>query len=128
MAYAIVAPRLRRGFQLSLSARAAVAAVSALVALAAVPAAAQADRISIGAAERIWYDSNYAGACGAGATFYCAQKTSWDCAEPYGAMSRFCVGYYVRGPGWPVTSKTRCKATGFVNYSNRDYLSNVCWA
>jgi hypothetical protein len=90
--------------------------------------AASADRIGKADAERIWYNSNYAGACGAGTVFYCAQKTSWECPEAYGATSRWCVGYYVRGPGWPVTSKIHCKATGWVNWNNRDYLTNSCWA
>lgn len=94
----------------------------------AAPASAQAARISQSQAESIWYSSNYAGACGAGAGWYCAQKNSWDCSEAYGALSRRCVGYYVRGPGWPVTSKIHCYAEGFVNASNQGYFTNYCWA
>ena len=96
--------------------------------MAAPASNASAARISISKAEEIWYDSNYAGACGAGATWYCAQKTSWDCTEAYGALSRRCYGYYVRGPGWPITSKIHCYAEGFVNTSNRDYFTNYCWS
>jgi hypothetical protein len=81
-------------------------------------------------AEAKYRSSNYAGACGAGATFYCAQKNSEDCGTLSGNHYRKCVGYYVRGPGWPVTSKIHCRTSALYDHDHNSFsvLSNECWA
>lgn len=108
-----------------------VAVVVALTVLFAIVAVskAEAHHYSAAAANEAWRATNYGGACGAGATFYCATLQTSNCNNTTGEHSRACVGYYKRGPGlfWP----TNCKATGVVYHARQDpppiVNSNVCW-
>lgn len=77
-----------------------------------------------------YYNNNFAGGCGAGTTWYCAKKGSHSCAEKQGNHYRVCYGYYTRGPGWPVTSKTNCKTTALYDHDHNTFsrLSNTCWS
>lgn len=97
---------------------------------AAPPAVAGAHYGDLDAVNAKYYNNNFAGGCGAGTTYYCAKKGTHSCAEKQGNHYRICFGYYTRGPGWPVTSKTNCKTTALYDHDHNTFsrLSNECWA